>query len=136
MLVCSRAVYDGIVEHARAGAPAEVCGILGGTVDDEECRVTTQFRTENVADETQTEYAIDPAEQLAVFETIEQRGRNIAGFYHSHPQGPPEPSQTDRATATWDGYRYVIVALDGTEPFVGAWRWTGESFEAERVTIR
>jgi proteasome lid subunit RPN8/RPN11 len=67
--------------------------------------------------------------------TIEDGGEDVVGFYHSHPSGPPRPSQTDTARATWEGYSYVIVSLDGQQPYVGSWRWTGDHFEQEVVAI-
>lgn len=135
MLVLTRSAYDDIVTHARSGSPNEVCGILGGEFDDEESRAVASHRTENVAETPRTEYAIDPEEQLAVMDGIETDEQAVVGFYHSHPQGPPAPSQTDRARATWEGYSYVIVALGGTHPYVGSWRWTGEAFRQEVVAI-
>ena len=38
-------------------------------------------------------------------------------------------------SATWAGYSYVIVSLDGSTPEIGSWRWTGEGFERERVEV-
>lgn len=136
MLTLSRTVYDDIVDHARAGDPEEVCGIFGGEFDDEESLATASHRTENAASEPRTEYAIDPEEQFAVMGAIEDGGQDVVGFYHSHPQGPPRPSDTDRARATWDGYSYVIVTLGGTHPYVGSWRWTGEGFSQEVVAVQ
>jgi len=75
---------------------------------------------------------IAPAEAIELIEGVEAEG-DLVGFYHSHPAGPPEPSETDAARAAWPGASYVIVALGG-EPCVGAWRWTdGDGFEAETV---
>ncbi|MFD1587715.1 desampylase [Halorientalis brevis] len=136
MLVLSRGVYDDVVEHARTGSPEEVCGILGGEFGADESHAGASYRTDNAADAPRTEYAIDPEEQFAVMDDVEDAGRDVVGFYHSHPQGPPRPSQTDRARATWEGYTYVIVSLDGAHPYVGAWRWTGDAFSQEVVAVR
>lgn len=136
MLVLSRTAYDGIVDHALAGAPEEVCGVLGGDHGSEESRADRGRRAENAAAHPRTAYAIDPEEQLALMEGVEDAGREVVGFYHSHPAGPPEPSETDVARATWPGYSYVVVVLDGTHPYVGSWRWTGEEFRQEIVRVR
>jgi proteasome lid subunit RPN8/RPN11 len=122
VLVLARDVYDAIVDHAREGAPAEVCGVLGGE-GGEHARADTVLRAENVAATPRTEYAIDPAEQFDLMEHIEDRGESVVGFYHSHPAGPPRPSETDAERATWPDYSYVIAVLDGRHPYVGAWRW-------------
>ena len=93
-------------------------------------------RAENVATNPRTAYELDPEEQLAHMQAIEDAGREVVGFAHSHPAGPPRPSATDERQATWPGYHYLIVSLDGTEPYVGCWRWTGAAFAAEPLGIR
>ncbi|PSP56140.1 hypothetical protein BRC82_03040 [Halobacteriales archaeon QS_1_67_19] len=124
-----------MVTHAREGAPAEVCGILAGTRGDGEHRAKERFPAENAADRPRTQYEIDPREQLELMERVEARGREVVGFYHSHPRGPEGPSATDAAEATWPGRSYVIVSLDGDGASVGSWRWTGEEFAEETVRI-
>ena len=135
MITLSREVYDTLVSHARRGRPEEVCGILAGDRDGGDVRVADTFLTENVAADPRTRYAIDPEEQLAVMEGIESRGTEGVGFYHSHPSGPDSPSDTDRSSATWPNYSYVIVSLNGSNPYVGSWRWTGDRFDPEAVVI-
>ena len=119
MLVLTRTAYDDIIDHALAGTPAEVCGILGGSHGNDRSHVERVERTENVADRPRTTYEIGAEQQLRTMEAIEDAGLDVAGFYHSHPTGPPEPSGTDAARATWPGHSYVIVVLDGTHPYVG-----------------
>lgn len=136
MIELPRAVYDGLVDHAVEGAPEEVCGVLGGAFDDDTSVVQSYRRAENAADTPRTEYAIDPTEQLELIEAIEADGQAVAGFYHSHPAGPPHPSETDAARATWPGLSYVIVALDGQHPYVGSWRWDGEAERFEPEVVR
>lgn len=136
MIELRRSAYDAIVDHARAAAPEEACGLLAGRREDDRSTVVAAHRTENVAANPRTRYEIAPTEQLDVFDRIEERGREIVGFYHSHPAGPPRPSTTDAEQAAWPDYSYVIVDLGGV-PFVGSWRWRGDDgFEQETVRIR
>jgi len=138
MIELSRAAYDDVVAHARSGGDAEVCGVLAGThgTDGERSTASRAHPADNVAETPETRYAIDPEAQLRLIESIEADGLDVVGFYHSHPAGPARPSETDVAQATWSGYSYVICALDGA-PFVGSWRWAGESetFEQEVVAV-
>lgn len=136
MIAFSRSLYDDLVEQAVREDTDEVCGILGGTFGDDHSHVRSIHQTENVADEPQTRYAIDPAEQFTVMNTIEEAGDDVVGFYHSHPTGPSYPSGIDHNRATWADYSYVIISLDG-HPFVGSWRWNGaaEQFEQEIVAV-
>lgn len=139
MLELARTVYDVMVDHARKGAPAEMCGVLVGMEHGEDeqgvTAVERAIATENVADHPNTTYRIDPEELFEVIETAESVGQEVVGFYHSHPTGPRGPSQTDVAQATWDGYPYLIVSLDGAVPFVDGWRWNGERFVPEPIRV-
>ena len=137
-LLFERAAYDALLVHAREGAPAEVCGVLGGWREGETARVTTARRVSNVAANPRSRYELAPDEQVRVMDAIEDAGAEVVGFYHSHPRGPDRPSGVDEAQATWEGYSYCIVSLGGERPTVGSWRWTGESggFVAERVEVQ
>lgn len=135
MLELSDEAHERIVSHARECHPEEACGILGGEHGEERSTAETAHPAENASPVPEREYEIDPAEQFELMEAIEGADREVAGFYHSHPHGPTEPSATDGARATWDGYSYVVVSLAGDSPEVNAWRWTGESFEREALGV-
>jgi proteasome lid subunit RPN8/RPN11 len=52
-----------------------------------------------------------------------ERGFEIVGFYHSHPDHPAQWSKTDLAEAHWIGCSYVITSVqqrtaDQTNSFV------------------
>ncbi|WP_436346000.1 desampylase [Natronorubrum sp. FCH18a] len=149
-LVVPAEIRDRILERAREGQPEEICGIFGGEYDsapDGRSRVRSQYPAENVAETPRTRYRIDPEAQLEIFERLEDRGEEIVGFYHSHPRGPPRPSETDAAQATWPDRSYLIVSLEPLE--IGSWRWrecdTGDDtaskpgeegrFERERLVV-
>ena len=134
MLELTRDCYDEIVYHGYEGADEEVCGVLAGEYGERESRVVDTYPAENVADTPQIRYYIDPEDQFEITESIEDRGLDVVGFYHTHPTGPPRPSETDADRATWPGYSYAICAFDGY-PYLGSWRWTGEEFERETVTL-
>ncbi|WP_435064652.1 desampylase [Halobaculum sp. EA56] len=135
MLELTREVYDDVVAAGRDGAPEEVCGVLAGEYDEEHSVAVAVHHTANAADDPETRYRIDPEEQLATFEAVEDAGLDVVGFYHTHPAGPPEPSGTDVASAAWPGYSYAICALDG-HPYLGSWRWHGDERGFEQEVVR
>jgi len=124
-------VRTALLDHAREGVPREVCGVLAGRRDEADC-VERAIRTPNGADDPRRAYEIPPERLHRVITDVEASGDDVVGFYHSHPRGPPRPSETDRAAATWVDHLYVVVVPTQT-PSVTAWRWTGDRFRETPV---
>ena len=113
MLQISKADYDLIRWEAERSYPHECCGILLGTVDSGQRRVTLTVTCENMhRDSPQNRYSIDPDKVIAVLKLARSRSETIIGFYHSHPDHPPMYSGTDLAEAHWFDCSYVITAVD------------------------
>jgi proteasome lid subunit RPN8/RPN11 len=117
MLRMSQQIYDSIREHGEATYPHECCGVLlghfvagdGGTVNDVEDAVRAgNTRT----DSAHNRYNIAPQELVKIQRTGRERGLDIVGFYHSHPDHPARWSPTDFAEAHWLGCSYVITAVE------------------------
>ena len=115
--------------HALAEAPREACGLIGG-VGGQAQRI---IAAPNVAAEPTLHYEIEPAALVAGLMQLQAAGLELIGFYHSHPQGPPSPSQTDLALATYPDAAYVIVGLRGGEPELAVWRLANGS--ADRLPL-
>jgi proteasome lid subunit RPN8/RPN11 len=135
VLVVARDAYEEILEHARTAVPREACGLLGGYCAGQRTYVQTAHRAPNAAETPRLRYRIDPAVQYDLMDGIESAGSQMVGIYHSHPAGPPSPSEEDRASATWADYPYVIVSLAGSWPTLDAWRYTGDTFSEETVSV-
>lgn len=136
MLFLSRSAVETVLAHARSTAPAECCGILVGTRDGDRTHVSTAVETENAAEQPASTYEIPPREVVSVADDAAEGDEEIVGFYHSHPAGPPHLSETDEQEATWEGYHYLLASLDGSTPYLDAWRWTGERFTADAAVVR
>ena len=67
------------------------------------------------ADSTRTHYHIDPREVIRAQRDARERGLDIVGFYHSHPDHSAQWSPTDLAEAHWIGCSYLIVAVENGE---------------------
>ena len=133
-LALTREIYDKIIYQGYNGQDKEICGVLAGTYGHTQSVVSDIQQIENVAETPQTQYAMDPEAQLEATQSLEADGHEVIGFYHTHPTGPPRPSETDAARATWPGYSYAICAFDGY-PFIGSWRWTEEGFQHESLRL-
>ncbi len=99
-----QSVLDQLVAHAREEAPNECCGMLIGTPR----RIERAVRARNTLC-SPTRYHIDPSDQIAAIRSARERGEVVVGFYHSHPESSPTPSNTDRAEAAYPGQCYLIV---------------------------
>lgn len=106
-----------IVDHARSEAPNEACGVIAGrgTVTHEVIPIA------NVADDQQHTYVMDEQSLVTTLISIEKRGLELVGFYHSHPNSDPIPSPTDIRQATYPATPYLIVSLKGSEARLSAW---------------
>jgi len=106
---------------ARAAHPCEACGILLG----EAARIAEARAAANVHPAPRTRFEIDPQALINAHRAARAGGRQVIGYFHSHPAGPPTPSDTDRAMAAHDGRVWAILAgsdvtfwQDGEEGFV------------------
>lgn len=82
-------------------------------------------------------YVIDPLEILRVEKDLSGTGRDVLGYYHSHPNHPAEPSEFDRGHA-WPWYTYVILSIVDRRPAdLRAWVLDDDSstFRPEPLTI-
>ena len=67
-----------------------------------------------------------------------EKGLEVIGWYHSHPDHPARPSQFDREHA-WPWYSYVIVSVMSGEPAeMTSWRLNDdrEDYSPENIEIR
>ena len=113
----SQVLLDEIVEHARAEAPNECCGMIA-TQDGVAVAV---HRARNAA-AIPLRYEMDGMEQYKIQSAIEDAGHELGAIYHSHTRSDPEPSQTDINLAFYPDALYVIVGVKGEEHDVRAWR--------------
>ena len=75
----SRALYDEMVEHARAEAPNECCGMVAV----HRRRGVKVYRAVNAA-ASPLRYEIDGAEQYRIQMEIDDAGHDLGAIYHSH----------------------------------------------------
>lgn len=99
--------------HVAACSPLEACGLVAAASEGESVRV---FLIENEV-ASPTHYSLQPRQQLEAFMEMERRGWLLLAIFHSHPNGPAHPSQTDLAEARYPGVVHLIWAPDAA----GGW---------------
>jgi [CysO sulfur-carrier protein]-S-L-cysteine hydrolase len=116
--VLPRPFYNQILAHLQAEYPLEACGILAG-------QAGAIVRVYPIANKLRSPiaYEMEPQQQLAAMLEIDEKGWEMTAVYHSHPQGPETPSQTDVAQAYYPDVMQLIVSLrQRSQPVARAFR--------------
>ncbi len=131
--------FDDLVQvqrHAADTYPAEACGGLVGREHGPSKHVTQTVRLRNEADE-HSRYFANPLDLLHLEQSVREQSLRVLGYYHSHPDCPAAPSETDRELA-WPVLCYLIVpVLSGMagEPKCWVLRPDGSEFVEEPVSV-
>lgn len=128
--------------HAESTYPEECCGIILGYFANESKTVVEVIPTENawsgetVQDNKRRRYTIAPEVMLKIQKEARDRSLNIIGIYHSHPDNPAIPSESDRILA-WQEYSYIIVSVpNGKAGELKSWHLDGDrQFQEEKIEI-
>jgi proteasome lid subunit RPN8/RPN11 len=135
MLRISRSNYDSLRRHGEETYPYECCGVLLGQLDGDARLVTSVVRCGNTRnDSPQNRYHIDPRELIRIQREGRERGEDIVGFYHSHPDHPARWSPTDLAEAHWFGCSYVITSVEkGKAVVTNSFELTGSEENGKKL---
>ncbi|MGA8109569.1 MAG: M67 family metallopeptidase [Acidobacteriaceae bacterium] len=138
MLRLSQQIYDALRQHGEETYPHECCGVLlGRFAPDHEPsvnEVVEAIRAGNTrTDSAHNRYQIAPQELVRLQRSGRERGLDIVGFYHSHPDHPARWSSTDFAEAHWIGSSYVITAVEkGAARQTNSFRLAGTTEDDKR----
>ena len=106
-LALTRSQVEQMMAHARAEAPLEACGLLGGKNG---CALRV-YPTVNAL-RSPNRYLVQPEQLLEALEALEAEGwgPDPLAIYHSHPHGPETPSATDIAESYYPNSVHIIIA--------------------------
>jgi proteasome lid subunit RPN8/RPN11 len=90
-------------QHILERVPEEACGLVAGTGG---CSRVV-FEVENIL-QSPVRFRMEAGEQIRAFLEIEKSGMDLLAIYHSHPQGPDQPSTTDLEEFAYPGTPYLI----------------------------
>ncbi len=104
-----------IYAQAKETYPPECCGFLLGSF--ENGGQVRQVRPAINQNSERTDRFIISGEEFAEVQlAADETGLEIIGIYHSHPDWPAIPSQTDMDNA-WEEVYYLIVSVHEGKPF-------------------
>ena len=119
-----KSAYEGMIIHAESGYPYEVCGVMIGNenmiTSYRECKnllsrdnIRTEFKIENQLDKERLHdrFELDPKSFIEADKWARKHNLEILGIYHSHPDHPSKPSETDRKFAS-PNWGYVIFSIN------------------------
>jgi len=102
--------------HAAETYPDECCGALLGR-GEEAREILAVFPLRNRQERSPRNRFLLAAEDVRRAErAAREQSLELLGWYHSHPDHPPRPSEYDREQATWPWFSYVIVAIERGRP--------------------
>ncbi|MDP2274673.1 MAG: Mov34/MPN/PAD-1 family protein [Archangium sp.] len=102
--------------HAERAFPEECVGAL---LRDGQVRPL-----ENAAIDRRVAFSISAGDYLA----LEREGVGVAGFYHSHPDGPAVPSVADARSANEAFLTLIIPVIGGVAAAPRAFRFADDRF--------
>ncbi len=100
-----------IEAHALEAFPRECCGLLLGRFRDDAIEVTEVVKAENVKESPVT-FEADPEFVYRQYKRAEERGLELVGIYHSHPNLHAFVSTRDREIMQyWAGVAWLIIGV-------------------------
>ena len=116
MLLLAKHLEQEIRDHGTRDYPHECCGAMLGTDTGAGRKVRSLFPLVNRRDDSpRNRFSITPEDFRAAERAAAERGLDLIGWYHSHPDHPARPSEFDREHA-WPWYSYVIVSVAAGAP--------------------
>lgn len=105
--------WGAMVAHAEAVYPNECCGAMLGRIDGTGKRVTEAVPLRNAFEGEQAErYELHPDDLLAADKAARERGLDLIGIFHSHPDCDAYFSETDlKNSCPW--YSFVVLSIKG-----------------------
>ena len=91
-------------------------------------------------DPSRSWYQIDPKELVRIQRAAYERGEDVVGFYHSHPDDAANWSASDLEEAHWTGCSYLITSVRQgkaaqTNSFLLTGDETSKCFEDETIMV-
>jgi proteasome lid subunit RPN8/RPN11 len=117
-LVLRKETWQAMHRHVSRKSPLEACGLLAGKNN----QVMWTLGIWN-AERSPVRFRMEGRAQWRAFQRIEAAGLELMGIYHSHPDGPDQPSQNDIEEAMYPVAQIIWFRVDG--------RWRGRGFQIE-----
>ena len=115
MIILSKILFSDLQDCALAAYPHECCGALFGDLVETKKEVKFLVSLTNNWVDTKTEtknrrFKITPSDYMKCEKMAVDKSMSLLGFFHSHPDHKPIPSETDLRYA-WPFFSYPIISI-------------------------
>ncbi|NIP30025.1 MAG: hypothetical protein GTO02_07410 [Candidatus Dadabacteria bacterium] len=124
MVKIKSSAFNGMISDCENGYPFEVCGVMIGkekvVTDFRKCvnlvmedDVRTEWKNDKNLDKSRLKdrFELDPKDFMKADNWARENSLEILGIYHSHPDHPSKPSETDREVAS-PYWGYIIFSIN------------------------
>jgi proteasome lid subunit RPN8/RPN11 len=128
--------WKAMVAHARRMYPNECCGAMLGSTDGENKTVHESIELRNAFEGAQAaRYELRPEDLLAADRAARERGMDLIGIYHSHPDCDAYFSTTDlQNSCPW--YSFVVLSIQkGDFHHANSWLPNPDQTAAEKEEL-
>ena len=128
-----------IRQHGERDYPFESCGLMLGRFEGEDRKIVTEtYSISNAREEAakRNRFLIRPEELMRGEKYAREKGLDVVGFYHSHPDERAVPSKYDLEHA-WPTYSYIVVSVEkGRAADLRSWEMETDrsQFNEEEIT--
>ena len=113
MLEISEHHLSEIRQHGERDYPFECCGLMLGRFENNGRKIVAEtYPISNAREEAakRNRFLIRPEELLRGEKHAREKGLDVVGFYHSHPDDRAVPSKYDLDHA-WPTYSYIVASV-------------------------
>lgn len=103
-----RKLTNQLLHLAQASPDNEICGLIGA---DSNGKPVNCYQIDNSAAVPSNRFLLDATQQIAAMRQMRERGESLFAIYHSHPNSPAVPSNTDIEQAGYPDALHLIISL-------------------------
>ncbi len=103
-----RKITNQLLHQAQISPDEEICGLIGGK-NGIPCHC---YPVDNIAEHPERQFLLDPKQQIATLAKLRDCNEDLIAIYHSHPNAPATPSQSDIDMACYPDALYLIISLN------------------------
>ncbi len=126
-LILTKAQRQLLSADAINKKPNESCALLFGKKDNEKIIITEIYPTENI-EKSPVNFTISNEQLIQGYKIAEEKGLEVIGIFHSHPDSEPYPSETDKKFMEINPVAWIIFSISTDE-------FKAYMFESEIISL-